>query len=183
VVALVPLLVACSSGGGGSPSSGDSAIEHPANEGIAGVMAVRVTSRNHTLSSVDYPIHPPAGGDHNPTPAPCGFYTQQLIDTNSITDENFVHTLEHGAVWLAYSPTLSAADLATIHTLVDKNDDLFATPYKGLAPGVAVVETAWARQLTLQSVADPRLMAFYLRYRSGSQAPESSIGCPRFTAG
>jgi hypothetical protein len=185
--ALLPLLVACSSSGGGSSASGSdgggtsSAIEHPADEGIKGVMAIRVTSANHTLGTVDYPTHPPAGGDHNPNPAPCGFYTQQLLDQYHITDENFVHTLEHGGVWLAYSPTLPAAAVDELRSFVEANDDVFATPYQGLAKGVAVVETAWARQLTLTSVDDPRLEQFYRRYRNGKQAPEASIACPRFT--
>jgi hypothetical protein len=187
-VALLPVLVACSSGGGGgadaggsSPTSASSALEHPADEGIKGVMAIRVTSAGHTLGTVDYPIHPPAGGDHNPNAAPCGFYTQQLLDQYHITDESFVHTLEHGGVWLAFSPTLPKADVAKLHTFVDRNDDVFASPYKGLASGVAVVVTAWARQLTLRSVDDPRLKDFYLKYRNGPQAPEAYLTCPRFT--
>ena len=128
---------------------------------------------------MQYDIHPPAGGDHNPTPAPCGFYTQEMIDQYNLTDEYVVHTLEHGSVWLAYSPTLAAADVAEIRTFVNANDDVIATPYKGLAPGVAVVVTAWARQLTLTSVDDPRLAEFYKKYQNGSQAPEASIACPR----
>ena len=51
-------------------------------------------------------------------------------------------------VWLAYSQTLSAADVAKLHTLADDHDDIIATPYKGLAPGVAVVVTAAAAGLT-----------------------------------
>ena len=173
------LLAACGGGGGKGTSSGTGAggstkgLAVPANEGIDGVMAIRVTSRQHTLGTVQYDIHPPAGGDHNPSPAPCGFYDQV------VPDEYVVHTLEHGGVWLAYAQTLPAADVAKLHKLADDNDNLIATPYKGLAPGVAVVVTAWARQLRLTSVDDPRLLAFYTKYKSGSQAPESSIGCPR----
>jgi hypothetical protein len=179
LLAASTVLLGCSGGGGGSKAAGGSAttvvrgLEVPANEGIKGVMAVRVTSNAHTLDTVDYDIHPPAGGPHNPTPAPCGFYDQ------AIPDEYVVHTLEHGGVWFAYSPTLAAADIARLHTIVDQNDDLIATPYTGLADGVAVVVTAWARQLTLTSVDDPRLEAFYKKYRNGSQAPEASIACPR----
>jgi hypothetical protein len=185
LVALAPLAVGCSSGGSSkAKSSGgaSNALEHPADEGIKGVMAIRVTSANHTLVTVDYPIHPPAGGDHNPNAAPCGFYTQALIDQYRITDENFVHTLEHGGVWFAFSPSLAQADIDVLHKFVDENDDAFATPYKGLPRGVAVVVTAWARQLRLTSVHDPRLKAFYLQYRNGKQAPEAYISCPRFTA-
>jgi hypothetical protein len=175
-------LLGCGGGGGGdksgqaSPTTVVRGLEVPADEGIEGVMAIRVTSNAHTLDTVDYDIHPPAGGPHNPTPAPCGFYDQ------AIPDEYVVHTLEHGAVWFAYSPTLPAADIDKLHTIVDQNDDLIATPYSGLADGVAVVVTAWARQLTLTSVADPRLQAFYEKYRNSKNAPEASIACPRLQA-
>ena len=47
-----------------------------------------------------------------------------------------------------------------IHELARDNDEVLAAPYEGLDPGVAVVATAWARQLTLESVDDPRLAEF-----------------------
>jgi hypothetical protein len=146
-----------------------------ANEGIRGVLAIRIASNDHTQGKVDYDRHPPAGGDHNPVPAPCGFYEQD------IPDEYVVHTLEHGAVWLAYSPRLSAADLDVVEKETKDNADVIATPYAKLESGVAVVATSWGRQLSLDSVSDPRLDEFVQKYRNSKEAPEASVECPQLS--
>src|SRR4051794_31730626 len=113
------LLLTASCGGDDGGGSGGNAqanvVTGDANEGIEGVQSVRVPDNTHTEDSVDYGLKPPAGGAHNPTWVNCGFYDQ------SFPDENVVHDLEHGAVWLAYSPDLSAADVDVIHDLARQN--------------------------------------------------------------
>jgi hypothetical protein len=165
------------SGSAGSDQASPGAGIHPAGEGIDGVLAIRIESADHTTGPVDYDRHPPAGGDHNPTPAPCGFYTEP------IPDEYVVHTMEHGGVWLAYRPGLSDADLSIIRREVADNADTIATPYSKLPSGAPLVVTAWARQLVLPEVADPRLDEFVQRYQNASTAPEASIECPRLSEG
>jgi hypothetical protein len=166
---------AACSGGGDDVAKGPAVRD--ADEGIGGVLAIRITSNGHTQGKVAYDRRPPAGGDHNPTPAPCGFYPQQ------IADEYVVHTLEHGAVWLAFSPTLSPEDRAVLEEETADNEDVIATPYAPLEPGVAVVVTSWGRQLTLDSVRDPRLDRFVQQYRNSKLAPERSIPCPPLDLG
>lgn len=141
-----------------------------ADEGIDGVEAYRIESNAHTNGEVTYSVLPPPGGPHHPVYANCGFYDQ------AIADEHVVHDLEHGVVWLAYSPTLSAIDLAVIHDLARANK-VVATPYSNLPIGAAVVASAWARQLVLDSVDDPRLEEFVVQYQDGSQAPEAGGAC------
>ena len=143
----------------------------PADEGIEGVMAIRVPDNTHTESPVDYGLRPPAGGVHNPVWLNCGFYDEAW------PDEHLVHDLEHGAVWLAYSPDLPTADINIIHNLARTSPRIVATPYPDLADGVAVVATAWARQLTLDSVTDPRIEKFLDQYTDGDQAPEAGTTC------
>jgi len=70
-----------------------------------------------------------------------------------------------------------AADLEVIHEMARTNPKIVATPYPDLAGGAAVVATAWARQLTLDSVDDQRLEAFAAQYVDGSQAPEAGVTC------
>src|SRR5215217_4832137 len=53
-----------------------------------------------TEGEVDYAQTPPVGGAHKPVWPNCGFYDEP------IRDENAVHSLEHGAVWITYSPDL-----------------------------------------------------------------------------
>lgn len=169
---LVGAVAACGGDDGDGSGSGDPTVR-PADEGIEGVLAIRIPSSDHTTGTVDYDRRPPAGGDHHPTPAPCGFYRQ------AIPDEHIVHSLEHGAVWIAYDPDLGTDDVATLRALVDRQSDTIATPYARLEPGAAVVVSAWARQLTLESVDDPRLEEFVEQYRKGAAAPEASVGCPK----
>ncbi len=80
-------------------------------------------------------------------------------------------------MWLAYAPDLAEADVEVIHELARDNDEVLAAPYEGLDPGVAVVATAWARQLTLESVDDPRLAEFVAQYQNGDQHPEPGVPC------
>ena len=174
-LALVLVLAACSNGAGGGGSDalagGDSDLIGEADEGIDGVQAVRVADNTHTEGPVDYQLRPPAGGAHDPVWWNCGFYDQP------VPDEHAVHSLEHGAVWLAYDPALDEQDLARLRALARPDGKVLASPYPDLPPGAAVVATAWARQLTVAEAADERLAAFVAQYVSGSQSPEASAPC------
>ena len=149
-------------------AGGESEVLGEADEGIDGVRSIRVyySPPVHTEDTVDYELRPPAGGIHNPTPWECGFYDEP------IPDENVVHTLEHGAVWLSYAPDLEAPDVELIHELSRSNDHVVAAPYEGLEAGEAVVATAWARQLRLESVDDPRLEQFVAEYQGDRRPPK-----------
>lgn len=178
VAALAAALLAlagCSAndGGGNGLQGGESEVIGEADEGIDGVIAIRVaySAPVHTESIVDYQLRPPAGGVHNPVWWNCGFYDE------AIPDEHVVHDIEHGAVWLAYAPGLAGADVEVIHDLARANPKVVAAPYPALESGEAVVATAWARQLRLDSVDDERLGQFVEQYQDGSQAPESGSRC------
>jgi Protein of unknown function (DUF3105) len=177
-LALALTLTASCSGdaAGGDPSAGgESEVLGDADEGIEGVQSIRVYYSDPVHvegeGDVDYELRPPAGGMHRSVWWNCGFYAAP------VPDENAVHDLEHGAVWLAYDPDLDATDIEVLHDLARANDKVLAAPYEGLAEGEAVVATAWARQLRLDSVDDPRLQAFVEKYQSGSQAPEAAATC------
>jgi hypothetical protein len=125
--------------------------------------------RNHVTGTVDYPQTPPAGGDHNEVLLNCGVYGQP------VPNENAVHDLEHGAVWITYRPDLPAADVAMLRSLVAGKTYLLLSPYPGLpAP---VVASAWGKQLRLTGAADQRLAAFITSYRQSPAAPEPGAPC------
>ncbi|MDQ2648380.1 MAG: DUF3105 domain-containing protein [Actinomycetota bacterium] len=163
------VLGACSSGSDDPDDSGPAVVD--ADEGIEGVLAIRIPSATHVEGEVEYDRTPPAGGDHNPAPARCGFYDE------AIPPEFIVHSMEHGAVWLAYAPDLDEASVTLIHDLVRDNPETIATVHPDLEPGVAVVASAWARQLSLTAADDPRLAEFVEQYQDGDQAPEASVDC------
>lgn len=156
----------------------------PANEGVAGVEAFRVPSRNHTEQPLDYDHRPPVGGNHFPVPSTCGFYTAATRPP----DELLVHDLEHGSIWFAYQPDLPTAQLDKLRQLIGREYKTVATPYDGLES--PLVLSAWARQLPVNSIDDPRVQQFIDTYRATpadagiaagtknhSQAPEPSAAC------
>jgi hypothetical protein len=156
--------------GSGRATSGGELVG-PANEGIDGVLAYRVDSNEHTEEPLDYQLVPPVGGEHFPVPGTCGFYEPGTEPT----DELLVHDLEHGAVWIAYDPGIDEAQLTALSALVAQQAKVTATPLEGLES--ALVVSAWARQLPLDSVDDPRLVQFVEAYRNSDNAPEPGAAC------
>lgn len=117
-----------------------------------------------------YAQTPPVGGIHQDVWQNCGFYDAP------VANENAVHSLEHGAVWITYRPDLPADQVAKLHDLVDEfGSHVLVSPYPGLpAP---VVASAWSKQMTLESATDERLETFIRVYRQGPQTPEPGARC------
>ncbi len=124
---------------------------------------------NHAGGTVNYPQTPPAGGDHAGAWLNCGVYA------SPVPNENAVHSLEHGAVWVTYDPTAISGDqLTTLRKAIPKTHAILS-PYQGLpAP---IVASAWGVQLKLSQVSDPQLGAFIAKYRGSNSAPEPGAPC------
>jgi hypothetical protein len=137
---------------------------------ISGVKCYTET-RLHVQTTVNYPQTPPAGGNHNPVWLNCGIYD------SPVPNENAVHDLEHGAVWITYQPNLPAADVTTLKNLVQSKTRgyLDLSPYPNLPSPVVV--SAWGVQLKLTSASDPRIAKFIDKYQLGPQAPERGSSC------
>ncbi len=123
----------------------------------------------HSEEDVDYEQSPPVGGVHNPVWQNSGFYDQP------IRDENAVHTLEHGAVWISYSPDLPADQQDRIRELVEEQTCMLASPYPDLDS--PIVASAWGKQLALEDADSPDLERFIRAYRQGPQTPEPGATC------
>jgi hypothetical protein len=138
-------------------------------EMISGVVTFSNLSREHVSGPVTYPQVPPVGGPHSPVWLNCGIYDQP------VPNENAVHSLEHGAVWITYQPGLPVADVARLRSLVRNQAYVILSPYPGLpAP---VVASAWGVQLRATGADDPRLAQFIQRYEQGPQTPEPGAPC------
>lgn len=155
--------------GAEAPASAEAPAGDPAPEGIEGVVAVEVDSRDHTRDPVEYPTYPPLGGNHFPTWHDCGFYPERILD------EAAVHSLEHGAVWIAYGDETSEEDLEFLRGLAEDETHILVSYYPGLR--VPFVVTAWGRQLDLDALDDPRLGRFLEAYLRSGVAPEAGAGC------
>ena len=123
----------------------------------------------HTEGDVDYAQTPPAGGEHNPVWQNCGFYDEP------VADENAVHSLEHGAVWITYSPDLSQDQVDQLRDRAHSQTYVLVSLYPDLPS--PVVASAWGKQLRLESADDPDLERFVRAYRQGPQTPEPGAVC------
>jgi hypothetical protein len=127
--------------------------------------------QDHVTKDVDYEMTPPAGGDHDPAWQNCN----GDVYTEPIRDENAVHSLEHGAVWVTYTDKAADADVKALTERV-KN-----TPYSLLSPypeqAGAITLTAWGKQLTVKKASDPKVDKFFERYVQGPQTPEQGAAC------
>ena len=156
VVALGVALVVISAGGG------EEAVAPP------GVMTVEVASADHVQGRVDYEQTPPVGGDHNAVWQNCGYYSQPIVP------EMGVHSMEHGAVWITYQPSLAEDQVEVLRGLAGSH--VLVSPWTDGLPA-PVVASAWGSQLPLDSASDPALEAFIEVFRQGDQTPEPGAPC------
>jgi hypothetical protein len=125
----------------------------------------------HTEGDVNYEQSPPVGGPHNPVWQNCGFYDQP------VRDENAVHSLEHGAVWITYSPSLPQNQVDELRDIAESQSYILVSPYPDLPDNTPVVASAWGKQVGLDGADDPDLESFIQAYRQGPQTPEPGALC------
>lgn len=125
----------------------------------------------HTSEDVAYEQTPPVGGEHNPIWQNAGFYTEP------VRNENAVHTMEHGGVWLTYSPDLPQDQRDAIEQIVQGQDCVLASPSPDLPGGAQMFASAWGAQLQVDGPEDPALQDFIGYYQRGPQTPEPGARC------
>lgn len=136
---------------------------------IEGVQTFPNLARDHTAERVAYAQTPPAGGSHNPAWQNCGVYAQP------IPNENAVHSLEHGAIWITYHPDLPESEVQTLQELTRQSGFRLLSPYPDLPR--PIVLSAWGYQLQLEQADDPRLTDFLQKYEQNPQGPEPGAPC------
>lgn len=116
-----------------------------------------------------YGMAVPAGGDHSQIWLNCGVYDPPQ------SNENAVHALEHGAVWVTYDPkTATDDDIAALRGAIPDQYTILS-PYPGQpAPFMA---SAWGAQIEMDTVSDERLTQFIDRYWKSADAPEPGASC------
>jgi hypothetical protein len=182
--------------GGGAPVVQPAALRVADTSGIPGVIAYdtagwpqgsgngpagRALGHTHVPGPVVYSVTPPAGGPHNAEWMNCGIYDKP------VPDERAVHNLEHGAVWITYSPSLPATEVSQLRSFVESQSVLSPggappsryidlSPYPGLPSPVVI--SAWGFQLRVSSPSDPRLQRFVNTFRvSQKYTPEYGAPC------
>ena len=148
-----------------APIDGEQVRDVPPAEHVTG----DVSEQDVATLPADEGRLPPLGGAHDPVVQNCGVYTEP------VRDENAVHSMEHGAVWIAYRQGLDAAQVQRLTDLAAAEPYLLVSPYDDLT--APVVATAWGVQLQLETVDDERLEPFLTRYAQGEQTPEPGAPC------
>jgi hypothetical protein len=115
------------------------AAAEAANCELRGKRGTGVADHTTTLDEkVDYRDNPPTNGRHYAVPAEDGLYHE------APTDEQLVHTLEHGRVIIWAKPSLPDEARESIRALFDEDDyQMVVVPRSNMKPAVAA--TAWNR--------------------------------------
>jgi hypothetical protein len=142
---------------------------------IEGLVIFPDPGRQHVEGDIDYGQLVPPGGSHNPTWLNCGIFDEP------VRPENVLHSMEHGAVWLAYKPDLPADQVEVLRDLVRQERSRRGEPLLILAPypdlDTPIVATAWRAQLEVEDAGDERLQAFVDRFQRGPFTPEPGASC------
>lgn len=123
----------------------------------------------HVEGTVDYAQSPPAGGPHNSVWLNCGIYTEPQ------TNENAVHSMEHGAIWVTYdADALSDDELSTLRAQLPSTY-VILSPHDGLDS--PIVLSGWNHQLKVESASDERIPEFLEEYWRSQNVPEPNASC------
>ncbi|KAA0018063.1 DUF3105 domain-containing protein [Antrihabitans cavernicola] len=145
------------------------------SSGIDGVVKVDYPAGIHVgpTQRVAYDKSPPFGGPHDATWATC----TGNVYPKAIRTENAVHSLEHGAIWIAYNPDkVDAAGVDTLKKKVDGQAYTLMSPYPGLDKAISL--QSWGHQLKLDSPDDKRIGEFIAALRLNKNTyPEVGASC------
>lgn len=140
------------------------------NQALGNVTTYEYAGLQHQDGELMYTESPPVGGAHNNAWQNCGYYGAPVPNWNA------VHSLEHGAVWITYSPDLPQDQIDQLRDRAESQDYILVSPYPGLTS--PVVASSWNHQLTLTGADDPGLDAYIEEYRINQEfTPEPGASC------
>ena len=153
-----------------------SAENQDPSEKIEGVERIDYSNaRGHVAAvrRVAYDKFPPFGGPHDEVWWDC----DGRVDAAPVRNENMVHPLEHGAVWIAYNPDqISGEALDKLRARVTGQTHLMLSPYPDLDRPISL--QSWGHQLKLDSPDDKRIDQFIRALRINEFAyPEVGATC------
>ena len=128
--------------------------------------AFPIQGREHITTGASHPSYnssPPTSGSHYAEPAAWGTYTREL------PDEQLVHNLEHGGIWISYN-NISPEVKEKLETLASRYPrSVVLTPReKNTAP---IVLASWGRLQELTDYDERSIVAFIKTNKNKS--PES----------
>jgi uncharacterized protein DUF3105 len=150
-----------------------------AAKSIPGILVKDYQGGLHNDGVIKYAESPPIGGEHANQWADC----TGTVYPNPIRQENAVHSLEHGSIWITYRPGLAADQVDALKKRVDGVEQMLMSPYPGLKSAISL--QAWGHQVAVDSASDERIGEFIDDLRlNPTVAPEPNGQCvnPQFKA-
>ncbi|MEV6771582.1 DUF3105 domain-containing protein [Nocardia sp. NPDC051030] len=152
-----------------------SAQKKDPSDQIPGVVKKEYPAGLHVASTqrVAYDQAPPFGGPHDGSWAAC----TGVVYPKAIRTENAVHSLEHGAVWIAYNPDkVDQSGIDLLKSKVQGKPYSLMSPYPGLDSPISL--QSWGHQLKLEKADDKRVTEFITALRLNQYAyPEVGADC------
>ncbi|HET6878398.1 MAG TPA: DUF3105 domain-containing protein [Jatrophihabitans sp.] len=147
--------------------------ELAAAKSIKGLTYRVEAQHTHVPGVIHYDSSPPVGGNHSQYWADC----TGTVYPKAIANENAVHMLEHGAIWITYNPrTLPKSELPQLEKYVSGVDRMAMSPYPGLKTPISL--QAWGYQLFVNKASDPRIQQFISLLKYNQQTtPEYGATC------
>jgi len=111
-----------------------------------------------------YNSNPPTSGWHYSQPANFGVYKQEL------PDENILHNLEHGGIWISYKPDIDE-DIKSKLEDIGKNNSgsVVVSPRAANDSNIAVA--SWGRLLKLDNIDENQIKLFIKMNKNRSPEP------------
>ena len=135
---------------------------------VEGTVDYDIVGRQHIAqgtSGSGYNSNPPSSGPHWANPAKNGIHDQVL------PDEQLIHDLEHGYVWIAYRPEASDEVKNKLREIVRGDDwKVVLAPRDKNEAMVALV--AWGRVLSMDQFDEGKVKDFIRAYRN--RGPEKT---------
>ncbi len=125
-----------------------------------------IQSREHIAVGASHPAYnsnPPTGGWHYAEPADIGFYTNQL------PDEQLVHNLEHGQIWISFRDAQDTAAIDVLREVQGRQPGSVIVTYRPENPA-RIAAASWGQLLLLDEPDTNQIYAFITRYKN--RAPE-----------
>ena len=142
---------------------------------IAGVEVQQYRGGQHVLPTqrVAYRFAPPMGGTHDQAWAACN----GVVYPQPVRTENLVHSLEHGAVWIAYDPARLDDDAVdALAARVEGRPYTVMSPFPGMERPISL--QSWGHRLGVDAADDPRIDQFVAALRQNPNTyPEPGASC------
>lgn len=144
----------------------DSVINAPNIVAVKGDFFPAQSAEHISLGAAhpEYNSNPPTGGWHYDTPAQAGIYDKELAD------EQLIHNLEHGHIWISYRPDLDTAVVDKLAEIAKSHGSkiIMAPRAKNTFP---IVLVSWEYLLKLESFDEMQIEGFIKAHRG--KGPEN----------